>query len=97
MNTAFTAPPVPSVTVTSLMLIVGPASSLAIVAVALAAPSVAPVGPLRVTENDSFGSRVASPRTSTTMAFEVSPARNVSVPDVAVKSVPAAAVPPTVV
>ena len=56
------------------------ASSLVMVPVAVAVPSLAPEGAESVTVNVSSGSTVASPVTATLIVLDVSPAANVKVP-----------------
>ena len=68
-------------------------SSLVMVPVAVAVPSVAPVGADSVTVRVSVGSTVVSPVTATLTCWESTPGAKVMVPDVAVKSAPAVAVP----
>ena len=59
-------------------------SSLVMVAVAVALETVAPVGLERVTVKVSLGSTVVSPVTLTATVWRVTPAANVTVPEVAV-------------
>ena len=72
--------PWPSVTVAEPMETVGAPSSLVIVPVPVAVPSVAFVGSLNCTGIVSSASASVSPRTETVTVFVVSPAAKVSVP-----------------
>ena len=68
-------------------------SSVVIVPVAVARAMVAPDGLDNVTVSVSVGSTVASPVTATVTVCEITPGAKVSVPEAAVKSCPAVAVP----
>ena len=78
----------PSVTEAESTVITVAPSSLRIVPVAAAVPSVAFTGADNVTEKVSFGSRVASPQTVTEILVEVLPAGMLTVPPVLMKSIP---------
>jgi hypothetical protein len=84
VNVALTAPPLPSVTVTSLTETVGGASSSLIVPTPWPSAMVAFDGFDRVSVNVSFASSSVSPTTSTVTVFVVCPGVNVRVLDAAV-------------
>ena len=77
-------PLLPSVTLASLIDMLGAVSSLTMVPVATARDSVAPVGLDSVTVTVSLGSTVVSPSTPTLMVWVVWPAAKVRVPELAV-------------
>ena len=87
MNVTVFDPELPSTTeiFTGLIETTGTAtSSLVIVTVDVAVPTVAPDGADSVTVNVSSASAAVSPVTMTVMSWEVWPAVNVTVPEVAV-------------
>ena len=87
MNAALVLPELPSLTVALAIDTVGAvllASSLVMVPVAVAVPSVAPLGLVSFTVKVSFGSTTASPVTATLTVCEVTPGAKVKVPEVAV-------------
>ena len=69
------------------------ASSLAIVITAALSPNVTPTGPDRSTTNVSFGSTAVSPTIGIAIVAVVAPTAKIAVPDAAMKSEPALAVP----
>ena len=83
VNVAAIVPALPSVTDTSLMEIVGCASSLLIVPTPWLSAIVAFVALDRFTLKVSFGSNTVSPLTVTLIGCEVWPAVNVKVPELA--------------
>lgn len=97
VNVMLLVPELPSPTVELAMdtmrQVTGAASSFLIVPVAVALPRFAPLGFDSVTVKVSSGSTVVSPRALTVICWLVTPGENVSVPDAAVKSDPAVAVP----
>jgi hypothetical protein len=86
-DTADDAPPVPSATLTSLIVSVGvdggATSSLVMVAWPVPSAIVAFTGLSNPTVNASFGSATLSVTSGTVMGCTVTPGANVSVPDVA--------------
>ena len=94
MNDSVLVPPVPSVTEASAIEIALPAPSSSTI---VTAPEPSPIDAFTAfessTENASSDSSTMSPSTSTLTLCDVSPGANVTVPDLAVKSLPAVAVP----
>src|SRR5262245_7847941 len=91
-----TAAPAASEAATSPKAIVGAGPSSRFVARPVPLAIVALVGADSLSENVSFGSSSLSPRTGTVIVLEVWPFANESVPEEAVKSDPATAVPSAV-